>query len=583
MNNFSFSGLSVKARIWLSFGLILVLMVVVTIIGVMQVNSIARNLIVISEVNSIKQRYAINFRGSVHDRAISVRDIILVGSDPELKVVTDQIATLSADYEKSAILLDKMFSERRDTDDKERQILASIKETEAKVLPVIKKMISLRQTGDIEQAKTVMLKEASPAFVEWLSRINQFIIFQELATEKESQQALSIASSFQKLMLTICIAALAVGVFIAAVIARAILRAVGSEPGTVSQIARSIAGGDLAVPITTEREDNSSVLFAMKEMRDSLVTIVSEVRTSTNTITSGASEIAAGNQDLSLRTEQQASSLEKTASSMEQLTATVKQNADNARQANQLALSASEVAVKGGDVVTQMVGTMGSINASSRKIVDIIGVIDGIAFQTNILALNAAVEAARAGEQGRGFAVVATEVRNLAQRSAAAAKEIKSLISDSVEKVDAGSQLVAVAGSTMEEIVGSVKRVTDIMAEIMAASQEQSIGIDQVNQAIGHMDQVTQQNAALVEQAAAAAESLQEQAAGLAQTVAVFTLDQHARADTAPAYTSVKTSSVTHAAKPRPALKKTAPARRPSAAKPALTAKKDVAGDWEEF
>ncbi|MDO8654703.1 MAG: methyl-accepting chemotaxis protein [Undibacterium sp.] len=583
MNGFSFSGLSVKSRIWCSFGIILSMMVILTVIGVMQVNSIAKGLTLIGDVNSVKQRYAINFRGSVHDRAISVRDVVLVGTDAELQTVTDKIASLSADYEKSAVLLDKMFSERKDTGEKERQILASIKETEARTLPLMKKVIALRQSGDAEQAKDLMLKEARPAFVEWLGRINQFIDLQEVSNQQESKSARGLASGFETLMYLICGAALAIGAFVAAFITRGILRTLGGEPNEASAVARSIAAGDLAVEIHTDKKDRSSVLFAMKEMRDSLVTIVSDVRTSTNTIATGASEIAAGNQDLSSRTEQQASSLEKTASSMEELTATVKQNADNAKQANQLALSASEIAVKGGDVVTQVVETMGSINASSRKIVDIIGVIDGIAFQTNILALNAAVEAARAGEQGRGFAVVATEVRNLAQRSAAAAKEIKSLIGDSVEKVDAGSKLVTVAGSTMEEIVGSVKRVTDIMAEIMAASHEQSIGIDQVNQAIGQMDQVTQQNAALVEQAAAAAESLQEQATGLAQTVAVFTLDNNAMkaiASAAPARAKTSTPAV----KQSPLAKKLLPINKsPTTAKPALTTRKESAGDWEEF
>jgi methyl-accepting chemotaxis protein len=270
------------------------------------------------------------------------------------------------------------------------------------------------------------------------------------------------------------------------------------------------------------KDETGQLMQALKHMNDSLAKVVGEVRTGTDTIATASGQIASGNQDLSSRTEQQASSLEETAASMEELTSTVKQNADNARQANQLAVSASEVAVKGGSVVSQVVDTMGSINASSRKIVDIIGVIDGIAFQTNILALNAAVEAARAGEQGRGFAVVASEVRSLAQRSAAAAKEIKTLIGDSVEKVEEGSKQVAEAGRTMEEIVDSVKRVTDIMGEITAASQEQTSGIEQINQAITQMDQVTQQNAALVEQAAAAAQSLQEQAESLVHAVSVF-------------------------------------------------------------
>jgi len=306
---------------------------------------------------------------------------------------------------------------------------------------------------------------------------------------------------------------------------RSIERSLGGEPEYAADVARQIASGDLTSVVETTADDKSSLLFAMKAMRDSLAHVVGQVRSGTDTIATASGQIAAGNMDLSSRTEQQASALEETAASMEQLTSTVKQNADNAHQANTLALSASQVAEKGGAVVAQVVDTMASINDSSRKIVDIIGVIDGIAFQTNILALNAAVEAARAGEQGRGFAVVATEVRNLAQRSASAAKEIKTLIGDSVEKVDQGAKLVDQAGATMEEIVASIRRVTDIMGDISAASREQTVGIEQVNQAIGQMDQVTQQNAALVEEAAAAAASLQDQAGELLQVVGVFQLD----------------------------------------------------------
>ncbi len=294
-------------------------------------------------------------------------------------------------------------------------------------------------------------------------------------------------------------------------------------------IARTVASGDLTTKINVvSKDETGQLMHALKDMNENLMRIVTQVRNGTDAIATGSNQIAAGNLDLSSRTEQQASALEETASSMEEITSTVKQNADNAKQANQLAASASDIAVKGGDVVSQVVTTMGSINEASRKIVDIISVIDGIAFQTNILALNAAVEAARAGEQGRGFAVVATEVRNLAQRSASAAKEIKELIGASVERVEAGGRLVAQAGTTMDEIVESVKRVTDIMAEISSASQEQSAGIEQVNQAITQMDEVTQQNAALVEEAAAAAASLQNQAAQLAQTVGSFKLDSHA-------------------------------------------------------
>jgi methyl-accepting chemotaxis protein len=303
-----------------------------------------------------------------------------------------------------------------------------------------------------------------------------------------------------------------------------VIRPLGGEPSYALDVVRRIAKGDLGVDVKIRANDESSLLYAMRSMRTSLAGIITRINRAADTISTGTQEIASGNADLSQRTEGQASSLEETASSMEELTSTVRQNAENARQANQLAIGASEVAVRGGQVVGQVVTTMSSINESSRKIVDIISVIDGIAFQTNILALNAAVEAARAGEQGRGFAVVATEVRTLAQRSAAAAKEIKALIGDSVDKVESGTKLVDVAGNTMAEIVTAVKRVTDIMAEITAASQEQSAGIEQVNKAITQMDEVTQQNAALVEQATAAAESLAGQADELQSAIAVFTL-----------------------------------------------------------
>jgi len=321
-----------------------------------------------------------------------------------------------------------------------------------------------------------------------------------------------------------------------AFIRRFVVRPLGGEPSAATQIAGRIASGDLTVEVPVKKGDTTSVMAAMAKMRQDLSTIVGQINQSASAITGGVNEVASGNEDLSQRTEQQASSLEETASSMEELTSTVMQNAENAKQANQLAAGASEVAVKGGSVIGQVVSTMGSINESSKKIVDIISVIDGIAFQTNILALNAAVEAARAGEQGRGFAVVAAEVRTLAQRSAAAAKEIKQLIGDSVHKVDNGTKLVDEAGKTMDQIVSSVKRVTDIMSEIAAASQEQSAGIEEVNQAITQMDQVTQQNAALVEEASAAAESLKQQAQNLVQAVAVFKLAEGAEHAAAPVW-----------------------------------------------
>jgi len=312
------------------------------------------------------------------------------------------------------------------------------------------------------------------------------------------------------------------------VVVRTIWQQLGGEPEYAREIATAVAAGDLSMQITVDGGYDSSLLGALKEMQSRLQNMVADIKTSAETIKVASAEISSGNADLSARTESQASSLEETSSSMEHLTDTVKQNADNARQANQLVGSASDVAVKGGEVVSQVVTTMSEINNSSKKIVDIIAVIDGIAFQTNILALNAAVEAARAGEQGRGFAVVAAEVRNLAQRSASAAKEIKTLINDSVDKVNVGSQLVDQAGHTMEEIVASVKRVSDIMTEITAASQEQSAGIQEIGQAVGQMDEMTQQNSALVEEAAAAAESMHEQAERLTQALDVFKLSSSA-------------------------------------------------------
>ena len=353
-------------------------------------------------------------------------------------------------------------------------------------------------------------------------------------------------------------------------------------------VARRIAAGDLTQKIDVRSHDETGqMLQGLKEMNASLLATVTQVRAGTQAIGLASREIAMGNADLSSRTESQASSLEETASSMEELTSTVKQNADNARQANQLVVSASDVALRGGNVVGQVVDTMGAIKKSSRKIVDIIGVIDGIAFQTNILALNAAVEAARAGEQGRGFAVVAAEVRNLAQRSAGAAKEIKSLIADSVERVDLGSKLVDEAGQTMDEVVTSVKHVADIMSEILAASQEQSAGIEQVNKAITQIDEMTQQNAALVEQAAAAAESMQNQAAALAQAVSVFRIDASAPsvAPSAPAIGKRNSELKNLPAKPKSlTLPQGSPRKSAALAieKP-RPAKGSSTDEWEEF
>jgi methyl-accepting chemotaxis protein len=336
-----------------------------------------------------------------------------------------------------------------------------------------------------------------------------------------------VEDAFRANLINALVSTLLIGALIAAVmlwLMRTVKRSLGGEPAYAVEAVTRIAGGDLTVPVTVRAGDEQSVLAAMQRMQTRLAGTLGEIRGAAGSIATATDEISAGNTDLSQRTEEQASALEQTASSMEELTGIVRQNADNARQASALAVNASDIANRGGEVVSEVVATMGEINNASRQIVDIIGVIEGIAFQTNILALNAAVEAARAGEQGRGFAVVAGEVRSLAQRSANAAKEIKTLIDNSVAQVDNGSLLVAKAGETMHEVVGAVRRVTDIMGEISAASAEQSTGIEQVGQAVTQMDSVTQQNAALVEEAAAAAHSLAEQAQSMMRAVSAFRL-----------------------------------------------------------
>ncbi|HBI69802.1 MAG TPA: hypothetical protein DDZ22_12555 [Massilia sp.] len=362
-----------------------------------------------------------------------------------------------------------------------------------------------------------------PAMKEYVAAVEATVAYQETLFADAEARIDAVYADARRLLVGMGLLALACGAVFGVLLTRGITRPLVRAVG----LARQVASGDLTARIdVTSRDEVGDLLAALQRMNASLLATVSEVRAGTETIVTASQQIASGNLDLSSRTEEQASSLEETASSMEELTSTVRQNAEHAREANVLARSASRIAVRGGEVVAQVVTTMASINESSKKIADIIGVIDGIAFQTNILALNAAVEAARAGEQGRGFAVVASEVRSLAQRSAGAAKEIRALIGDSVARVDAGGQLVEQAGSTMQEVVQGITRVTDIMAEIASASAEQTMGIEQVNAAITQMDDVTQQNAALVEEAAAAAASLEEQAASLALLVSTFKVEQ---------------------------------------------------------
>ena len=517
--------LKVGTRLGLGFALVLGLLMVVTLLGISRMAQIQDRLDNVVNVNNVGTRLVIDMRNLVKERSEALNTLTLLADAEDMVKRIERIQQQSKAYGEAESKINKLYAASDTQFLEEVALLAKIKEYGATAAPLITKAIDLWQANKPTDATRVLIKEIRPVQKKWTDDLDALL---ELKDDLNSSAAAQAQSSFQSaraLMLVLGGIALAIGVLAAVVITRSLLQQLGGEPDYAATIANQIAAGNLATHIHLEHGDTSSSLVAMKAMRDSLVNIVGQVRQGTDTIAHASQEIAHGNHDLSIRTETQASSLEKTASSMAKLTATVRQNAENARQANQLAASASDVASRGGAVVAEVVQTMKGINESSKRISDIISVIDGISFQTNILALNAAVEAARAGEQGRGFAVVASEVRSLAGRSAEAAKEIKTLINASVERVEQGSHLVDQAGATMNEVVDSIRKVTHIMGEISHASAEQSSGIEQVNQSIVEMDSVTQQNAALVEQAAAAAQSLLDQATELADVVSIFKLD----------------------------------------------------------
>ncbi|UYK84986.1 methyl-accepting chemotaxis protein [Xanthomonas sacchari] len=692
------SNLRIGQRLALGFLTIIVLMVLLTVVGIQRVHSIDQRLTAINEVNSVKQRYAINFRGSVHDRAIALRDVVLLDDAASRQATEQTIDKLAGDYARAAQPLDALLAVSSDA--QEKTILQRIQGIETRTMPLIAQVRQLRDAGDTVQAQALLLQQARPAFVDWLASINAFIDLQEAKNRQAAKEAMATARGFALLMVGCTVLALLLGTLIALLLTRRVVRPLRQALG----LAERIGAGDLSSPDTATTHDEAGqllramqqmqrrlheVISAQREMaarhdagaisyrmdaqrfpgeygrmvadtnalvdahvqtqlritevmgryaigdlsqdiahypgekaaitaamqqvkqnlhainvqiqtlaeaacagnfahrgqpekfehafrtmvenldtmmatadanlakfsallrciadgdltvrmrgnfhgvfaamRDDanstvhrLTDIVAHIQRTTNSIGFAAEDIASGNQELAKRSEQQAASLEETAASMEELTSTVKQNAEHAQRANQLALGAAGVASEGRDVVGQVVATMDGIQAASRRIADIIAVIDGIAFQTNILALNAAVEAARAGEQGKGFAVVAAEVGTLAHRSAGAAKEIKTLIDDSVQRVAHGATLVHQAGATMDQVVASVQHVTDLMGQISAASHEQANGIAQVNQTIARMDETTQQNVALVEEASTAARSLEEQSAQLTQAVEVF-------------------------------------------------------------
>ncbi|RST47229.1 methyl-accepting chemotaxis protein [Variovorax sp. MHTC-1] len=573
------SNLRIGTRLAVGFGLVLALTMVSAVFALMSASSNAEATRQMMQSPLAKERLISDWYVLTYS-AIARTALIARTSDETLpvtfaEVISDSVKKGSETMAKVEALL---------VTDIEKSTFKSIVELRAKYQAAKEAVQKAKASGNAAETETVFREVFQPAAKAYESRVLELLALERKAIDDMSRAIDEANAQSFNLRIFLTALTLLLGVACAYLIARSITRPLGRAV----KVAETVASGDLSSRIEVDsRDETGQLMHALKNMNESLAKVVGEVRAGTDTIATASGQIAAGNHDLSSRTEEQASSLEQTAASMEELTSTVKQNADNARQANQLAVSASEVAVKGGSVVSQVVDTMGSINASSRKIVDIIGVIDGIAFQTNILALNAAVEAARAGEQGRGFAVVASEVRNLAQRSAAAAKEIKTLIGDSVEKVEEGSKQVAEAGRTMDEIVDSVKRVTDIMGEITAASQEQTQGIEQINQAITQMDQVTQQNAALVEEASAAAQSLQEQAGSLSQTVSIFKLGQEEAA--------VVLAQVQARSQPSLPSRRAAPALK-GPAKPAAPARKALpdrraplavghtaAGEWTEF
>jgi methyl-accepting chemotaxis protein len=475
------STMKIGTKLSLGFGAMALLIIILAAFALSRLYGIDGIVESQNKIRTEKLEQLYSAREALDQTGIAARNAFIFTSDADANRELDILDQNRVLYLDAVSKMTPVFKGDADFEKAKKGLLAMAEE--------LKRPRKYRSEGKMQEYGDFLVKECSPLRRQIVADIDVVLKSVQGNVDAQSRAAEAAVTQSVSIIITVGALALLVAVVVGVMITRGLLGQLGGELDAVAGIARSVAQGDLAVRVVTSAGDKTSVMAAMKEMRDSLADIVAQVRTGTETIATASGEIAAGNMDLSSRTEQQASSLEETASSMEELTSTVKQNAENARAGNEVAIAASQVAIRGGEV------------------------------------MNAAVEAARAGEQGRGFAVVATEVRSLAQKSAAAAKEIKSLIGDSVERIGTGSKLVTEAGATMEEIVDSVKRVTTIMGEILIASKEQSDGIEQVNKAIGQMDDVTQQNAALVEQAAAAAASLREQTGSLSQAVSVFRLD----------------------------------------------------------
>ena len=585
---FDFSSWRVRTRLTGGFGVVCVLLVASVVMGLMGMGRMGADLKAVVADHFPRIVAATNLSTQIDVIAIALRNMMLNADAADRERQTQVIAQSRQEVVRLFDTLDKTLTEPKD-----RALLQKVKEQRALYLASQEQLLGFIRSDQTDQSREYLASKLQPVLASYKASIGALVESEKNAIVTDGTDARDTALNARNTLIGLGVAALLLAAALGWLITRSLVRELGGEPRTAAAVARAVAGGDFTQPIAVKDGDTTSLMAQLAAMKDGLAQVVSQVRRGSESVAMASSEIAQGNQDLSARTESQASALEETAASMEQLGATVRQNAESASQANALARSASDVAVRGGEVVGQVVETMKGINESSQRIADIIGVIDGIAFQTNILALNAAVEAARAGEQGRGFAVVASEVRSLAGRSAEAAKEIKQLISASVERVEQGSAMADQAGETMTEVVQSIRRVTDLMGEINAASSEQASGVAQVGEAVTQMDQATQQNAALVEEMAAAAGSLSSQAQELVQAVAVFKLD--ASQSGASAYSTPTARPAPNAAPvriPAPARKptafKAAPAKpaalhAPNPPKPVKTASAGAEDDWESF
>ncbi|WP_413196111.1 methyl-accepting chemotaxis protein [Pararobbsia alpina] len=518
-----FERWSIRARLFTGFGVVLLALVALSVIAILQVQNVRERLDSIIDGNGVKERYAINFRGSVHDRSIALRDVILV--DPsELPAVVGRIKKLKGDYGESAQPLEGVFLQGDNATPEEKSIYAHIKAAQVRGDPLIDRVIALQESGKTDEARRLLLDTARPALVEWLAAVNTMIDYEESQSADEGDQARSISAKFTLLMAGLAAIACALTVGVAWFVSRNVARTLGADPRDMIAFAEAIREGDLASPSPIRDDDRDSVMATVTQMRNSLAQLVERVRGAVDGVVLASRDIADGTADLGTRTNSQAAALEQATNALGEFDESVSANATNAGHANKLANEASLTAGGGGESVGRVVETMTGIRTSSQRIGEIVSVIDSIAFQTNILAINAAVEAAQAGTHGKGFAVVASEVRVLARRSAEAAKEIKTLIEESNARVGEGGRLADIAGSTIEEVIASSRNVTSIMSEINDACVQQAYSIGELRDMIRHVESSTQQNVALVEQSGAATALLISQADSLLEAVSVFKL-----------------------------------------------------------